>query len=220
MGDIITTLMVCHFIASVCAAEIRNLKTATIFLLVQSLLLALIIVAFAEKSQNYTLYWWVAMTVVSKVIIIPALLWWHIKRTSFLEVKPLVSFVVSFIILAVFLIAFYQMIHTYVNFLAPTAEASIEPSRSALALAFTIFVLGLYVLVIHRDAVKIIIGLHLLENGVHLALVTLVPQLPVTTILGIVSNVVVAAIFLLLLTHSIYKAYGSSDTLSLSTLKR
>jgi hydrogenase-4 component E len=220
MGDLITTLMVCHFIASVCAAEIRNLKTATGFLLVQSLLLALIIVAFAEKSQNYTLYWWAGLTVVTKAMIIPGLLWWHIKRTNYIEVKPLVSFVVSFIVLAVFLISFYQMIHTYVNFLAPTAAASAEPSRSALALAFTIFVLGLYVLVVHRDAVKIIIGLHLIENGVHLALVTLVPQLPVTTILGIVSNVVVAAVMLLWLTENIYKEFGSADTMQLSTLKR
>ncbi|MDI6739211.1 MAG: NADH-quinone oxidoreductase subunit K [Candidatus Edwardsbacteria bacterium] len=220
MGDLITTLMVCHFIASVCAAEIRNLRTSTVFLTAQSLLLAFIIVAFAEKSQNYSLYWLAGMTVVSKVIIIPGLLWRHIKKTNYMEVKPLVSFVVSFIILTVFLIAFYQLIHTNVNFLAPTAAASIEPSRSSLALALTIFVLGLYVLVVHRDAVKIVIGLHLIENGVHLALVTLVPQMPVTTKLGIVSNVVFAILMLLWLTENIYRAFGSADTLKLSTLKR
>ena len=219
MGDLITTLMVCHFIASVGAAEIRNLKTSTIFLMLQSLLLSLIIAAFAGRSQNYSLYWWVALTVVTKVIIIPWLLWIHIKKTQVMEIKPLVSFVVSFIVLAIFLVAFYQMIHTYASFVAPTAAAAAEPARSALALSFTIFVLGLYVLVIHRDAVKIIIGLHLIENGVHLALVTLVPHLPVTTILGIVSNVVVAAVMLLFLTDSIYKAFGSSDTMKLSSLK-
>ncbi|MDO9026593.1 MAG: NADH-quinone oxidoreductase subunit K [bacterium] len=219
MGDLITTLMVCHFIASVGAAEIRNLKTSTIFLMLQSLLLALIIAAFAGRSQNYSLYWWVALTVVTKVIIIPWLLWVHIKKTQVMEIKPLVSFVVSFIVLAIFLVAFYQMIHTYANFVAPTAAAAAEPARSALALSFTIFVLGLYVLVIHRDAVKIIIGLHLIENGVHLALVTLVPQLPVTTVLGIVSNVVVAAVMLLFLTDNIYKTFGSSDTMKLSSLK-
>lgn len=219
MGDLITTLMVCHFIASVGAAEIRNLKTSTVFLMLQSLLLALIIAAFAGRSQNYSLYWWVALTVATKVIIIPWLLWVHIKKTQVMEIKPLVSFVVSFIVLAIFLVAFYQMIHTYASFVAPTAAAAVEPARSALALSFTIFVLGLYVLVIHRDAVKIIIGLHLIENGVHLALVTLVPQLPVTTVLGIVSNVVVAAVMLLFLTDNIYKAFGSSDTLKLSSLK-
>jgi hydrogenase-4 component E len=220
MGDLITTLMVCHFIASVGAAELRNLKTSTVFLMFQSLLLSLIIAAFAQQSQNYSLYWWVGLTVVTKVVIIPRLLFWHIKKTNYIEVKPLVSFVVSFIILAIALVAFYQFIHTYVNFVAPTASAATEPARSALALAFTIFVLGLYVLVVHRDAVKIIIGLHLIENGVHLALVTLVPQLPVTTVLGIVSNVVLAAVVLLLLTDAIYKMFGSSDTLTLSSLKR
>jgi hydrogenase-4 component E len=220
MGDLITTLMVCHFIASVGAAELRNLKTSTVFLMFQSLLLSLIIAAFAQQSQNYSLYWWVGLTLITKVVIIPWLLFWHIKKTNYIEVKPLVSFVVSFIILAISLVAFYQFIHTYVNFVAPTVSAGTEPARSALALAFTIFVLGLYVLVVHRDAVKIIIGLHLIENGVHLALVTLVPQLPVTTVLGIVSNVVLAAVVLLLLTEAIYKMFGSSDTLTLSSLKR
>ncbi len=220
MGDLITTLMACHFIASICAAEIRNLKTATGFLLLQSLLLAGIIVAFAEQSQNYSLYWWALITVITKVVIIPWLLWVHIKRTAWVEIKPLVSFVVSAIVLAVFLIAFYQTMHTYIGFVAPSAQAAVEPTRSSLTLAFTIFVLGLYVLVVHRDAVKIIIGLHLIENGVHLALVSLVPQLPVTTVLGIVSNVVVAAVMLLWLTESIYKAFGDADTLKLSSLKR
>ncbi|MBI4726106.1 NADH-quinone oxidoreductase subunit K [candidate division TA06 bacterium] len=219
MGDLITTLMVCHFLASVGAAEIRNLKTSTIFLMLQSLLLALIIAAFAGRSQNYSLYWWAAITVVSKVIVIPGMLWWHIKKTQVMEIKPLVSFVVSFILLAIFLVAFYQMIHTHANFVAPTAVAAAEPTRSALALSFTIFVLGLYVLVIHRDAVKIIIGLNLIENGVHLALVTLVPQMPITTKLGIVSNVVFAILMLLWLTQNIYQAFGSSDTLKLSSLK-
>jgi hydrogenase-4 component E len=219
MGDLITTLMACHFIASIGAAEVRNLRTSTIFLLLQSLLLSFIIVAFAEQSQNYSLYWWALLTFITKVVIIPWLLWIHIKKTDFIEVKPLVSFVVSFIILAVFLISFYQMTKTYIGFVAPTPQATMEPGRTSLALAFTIFVLGLYVLVIHRDAVKIIIGLHLIENGVHLALVSLVPQLPVTSILGIVSNVVVAAVMLLFLTESIYKAFGSADTMKLSTLK-
>jgi hydrogenase-4 component E len=220
MGDLIITLMACHFIASVGAAETRNLKTSTWFLLLQSLLLSFIIVAFAEKSQNYTLYWWAALTFITKVVFIPGLLWWHIKHTEYIEVKPLVSFVVSFIVLSIFLIIFYRLVHSNVGFIAPTAEASIEPARSALALAFTIFVLGLYVLVVHRDAVKIIIGLHLIENGVHLVLVTLVPKLPVTSILGIVSNVVFAAVMLLLLTENIYKTFGTADTMKLSSLKR
>jgi hydrogenase-4 component E len=140
------------------------------------------------------------MTVASKVIIIPWLLFWHIRKTSNTEIKPLVSFVVSAIVLAIFLIAFYQTMHTYIGFVAPSPHAAVEPTRSSLTLAFTIFVLGLYVLVVHRDAVKIIIGLHLIENGVHLALVSLVPQLPVTTVLGVVSNVVFAALMLLWLT--------------------
>jgi hydrogenase-4 membrane subunit HyfE len=39
-------------------------------------------------------------------------------------------------------------------------------------------------------------------------------------VLGIVSNVVFAAVMLLWLTENIYKTFGSADTMKLSTLKR
>jgi hydrogenase-4 component E len=95
-----------------------------------------------------------------------------------------------------------------------------EPTRSSLAMAFTIFVLGIYVCVARRDLVKVIIGVVLLENGAHLALISLVPGRAETAILGIATNIALSAWLLLYFGQVMYKVLGTTDTLKLSELKR
>lgn len=218
-GNLIITLILAHLIASIAAVEIRNLKVSTWALCIQSLFLCSIFAAFAVISHNATLYWWVLSTFVTKAIIVPWMLFHYIKKLPKSEVKPIIGFSASLTLLFVFLIVFYRFVHTHIDFVAPTPEALIEPARSCLAIAFAIFVLGLYVLVARRDAVKIVIGLVLLENGVHLSLVTLAPNLPETTVFGITTNVVVAAFLLLYLTERVYRQLGTTDTVELSQLK-
>ena len=94
-----------------------------------------------------------------------------------------------------------------------------EPARSNLAVAFTVFALGLYILVTRRDAVKNVIGLCLLENGAHLSLVVLAPTLPGTLFIGLVTNVALFVWVLIYVTSGIYQVIGSSDTFKLSELR-
>jgi hydrogenase-4 component E len=119
----------------------------------------------------------------------------------------------------ILVVIFYSFFHTNVEFLAPTMQAAVEPARSNLALALTICVLGLWVLLVRRDAAKAVIGLVLLENGVHLSLVTLAPTLSETTIIGIVTNVIITVWLLLYLAGRIFRALGTTDTAMLSELK-
>jgi hydrogenase-4 component E len=219
-GNLVITLIVAHLIASIAAVELRNLRASTWALCVQSLFLCAIFGAFAVISRNATLHWWVLSTFVTKVIVVPWMLLYYIKKLPKSELKPIVGFAASLILLFLFLVIFYRFVHTYIEFVAPTPEALVEPARSSLAIAFTIFVLGLYVMVARRDAVKIVIGLVLLENGVHLSLVTLAPSLPETTVFGITTNVIVGAFLLLYLTERVYRQLGTVDTVELSQLKR
>jgi hydrogenase-4 component E len=119
----------------------------------------------------------------------------------------------------VVVVVFYSFLHTHVEFIAPSLEAALEPARSNLALSLTICALGLWVLLVRRDAVKAVIGLVLLENGVHLALVTLAPTLPETTLIGIVTNVIITVWLLLYLAGRIFRVLGTTDTAVLSELK-
>lgn len=219
-GNLIITLMIAHLIASILAVEIRNLKLAAIALCIQALFLASIFAAFAQIYNNPSLYWWTLTALITKVIIIPWLLLIYIRKLPKAEVTPVLGLTFSISIVSIILVIFYRFIHTYLEFVAPTPEAMVEPARSTLTLSFMIFALGLYVLIVRKDAIKVVIGLCLLENGVHLSLVTLAPGLPETTLIGITTNVVIAAWLLLYLTGRIFEIVGSTDTSILSELRR
>ncbi|NIQ98746.1 MAG: hypothetical protein GTN78_00875, partial [Gemmatimonadales bacterium] len=191
-SNLIITLMVAHLIASLLAVEVRNLRYSVACLAVQSALLASIFAVFGYLTATPNLYYWALIAVATKVLIIPGLLWHHIAQLPEREIRPVIGFRISVAIVAILVVICYRFMHTYVQFVAPTPEATVEPARSSLAIAFTVFALGLYVLMARRDAVKIIIGLILLENGIHLSLVTLAPTLPETTVLGVTTNIVVA----------------------------
>jgi hydrogenase-4 component E len=218
-GNLIITLYLIHFVFSLLAAELRNLKLSVVAITIQSLFLASILVAFANIADNPSLYWWSLTALITKVIIIPYLLWLYIRQLPTAETRPWLGIVPSVAVMFILVVIFYSFFHTNVEFLAPTMQAAVEPARSNLALALTICVLGLWVLLVRRDAAKAVIGLVLLENGVHLSLVTLAPTLPETTIIGIVTNVIITVWLLLYLAGRIFRALGTTDTAMLSELK-
>ena len=219
-GNLIITLYLIHFVFSLLAAELRNLKLSVVAITIQSLFLASILVTFANIADNPSLYWWSLTALITKVIIIPYLLWLYIRQLPTAETRPWLGTVPSVAVMFILVVIFYGFFHTNVEFLAPTMQAAVEPARSNLALALTICVLGLWVLLVRRDAAKVVIGLILLENGVHLSLVTLAPTLPETTIIGIVTNVIITVWILLYLAGRIFRALGTTDTAILSELKR
>ena len=216
----ILTLSLALLIAGMAAAELRDLKASTVAYFVHSVFLVCVFLTFASLESNPSLYWWAFTAFVTKMGIIPALLWTYLLHHPQKEVRPMAGFWLSLAVLSAVLLAFYHLMHTYVEFVAPTEAATLEPARSNLTAAFTVFALGLYVLLTHRDAVKAVIGLCLLENGVHLSLVVLAPTLPETTVIGIVTNVVVSVAMLLYVTHGIFERLGTTDTFELSTLRR
>lgn len=220
MANLITTLMVAHFLASAGCVAIRNLKGATWALVFQSLFLSAIFSSFAFFAGNQSLHWWSFVCLLTKVVGIPTMLFHFLRRLPVEEPKPIVSFALSLGVLAVFLIGLYKFIHANISFIAPTEEATYEPVRSALTLSFLIFALGVFVLMTRRDVVKIVIGIVLMENGAHLTLVTLAPALKSTVVLGIVTNVIVAAFVMLYLSYEVFKIFGTTDATKISELKR
>jgi len=215
----ILTLTLGVLITGVAAAEIRNLAVSTWMYLVHSLLLAGTFAAFAVTTNSPQLYWWVLATVLTKVIFIPLVLRWYIIRHPTTELRPTLGFRLSLTILTGVLIVFFKLIHTYMDFIAPTDMAMLEPARSNLAVAFSVFVLGLYILATRRDAIKNAIGICLLENGAHLSLVVLAPTLPETVLLGIATSIVVSVWVLVYITSRVVEIIGTPDTFKLSELR-
>lgn len=215
----ILTMTLGALLTGVLAAEVRNLRVSTWSYLVHSLFLAATIGAFASVTNTPRLYWWVLTTVLSKVIFIPLVLRWYTIKYPATELRPPLGFRISLLVMSAVLIIFFKLVHTYIGFIAPTEAATLEPARSSLAVALTVFALGLYILVTRRDAIKNVIGICLLENGAHLSLVVLAPTLPETVLLGITSSIVLSAWMLIYVTGGVYEVLGAPDTFRLNRLR-
>jgi hydrogenase-4 component E len=216
----LVTLTLAVLVASIAAIEIRNMRTTSLAYLVHSVFLCAIIITYAYVKDNPSLYLWAGTCFLTKIVIIPGLLFRFIRSVPPIEHKPIIGFVLSIVIVSTLMVVFYQLFRNVIVLMAPTQESQQEPVRSLLAGACTIFSLGLWGLLTRRDVVKTVIGLALLENGVHLVLLALAPQLKETTMIGILTNVVAVVFLLLYLSTHIYRVFGTTDSVRLSELKR
>ncbi len=218
LSGAVITLMVIHLLASMVVAEMKNLRSAVWALVVQSLTLCFVILLFGWGQPWMTA--WFLVGLATKVFFLPWLFFRSMRVLPQRDENPIMGTWVSFAVVAASVLVIYRLLHTYLATLVPTAAAVAEPTRSSLAMAFTVFVLGIYVCIVRRDMIKVIIGILLLENGAHLALISLVPARPETAIIGMMTNVVLAAWVLLYFGGVTYRIIGTTDTLKLSELRR
>lgn len=214
--SLIETLSLAMIVTSLVAVETGNLKRAATAYGVQALLICGLILAFAQ--ENHLLYMWAAVALATKAIITPWLLWHYVRRTGEEEARAIVGFGPSVLLASLLLIASYSLTHRYVHFLAPTPEAAEGVYRTNLAVSMTVFALGLYAILSRRDAIKTVIGLCLLENAVHLSLVSLAATLPETALVGVATEAVITVALLLYIIAAIHKETGTTDTFTLSEL--
>ncbi|MGO9087983.1 MAG: NADH-quinone oxidoreductase subunit K [Terriglobales bacterium] len=215
--DLIETLSLTLVITSVAAVEMRRLKFSIIAYLCQALLIVALLLSFA--SVNRALYWWAATALVTKAILTPWFLFRAIRGVDDHELKPVIGFGPSVVIAAVLMMGFFRLAHGKVALLAPTGLAQLEVFRTNLAVASTVFALGLYAVLTRRDAIKTVIGLCLLENGVHLSLVSLAPGLSETALFGVATEVVVTVFLLLYVIGGVRQEFGTTDTFRLRELR-
>ncbi len=213
-------LALAMIVTSLIAVEVRALRVSAYAYLAQVLLLVSIFIAIAFATSSEWLMVWAFVALITKATLIPWLLFAYIRRTGVVqEAPPYVDFAPSVLLACILMVAFYKLTHTHAQFLAPSPEIANEPYRTTLAVALTVFSLGLYAIVSRRDAIKSVIALCLLENGVHLSLVSLAPGMPEMPIIGIVTEVFVTVWMLLYVISGIQQAFGTTDTAMLRTLK-
>ena len=206
-------------VTSVTAVETRRLRTSAVAYVAQALLIVLLLLSFALVTPP--LFWWAGTALLTKAVLVPVFLFWAIGATQQEEESaPLIGFGPSVVVAAVLMLFFYYLTHRYAFLLAPPTLAQHEVFRTNLAVASTVFALGLYCALTRRDAIKTVIGLCLLENAVHLSLVSLAPGLPETALFGIASEVVVTVFLLLYVIRGVREKFGSTDTFKLRELQR
>ncbi|MFH1953626.1 MAG: NADH-quinone oxidoreductase subunit K [Pseudomonadota bacterium] len=200
----------------------RNFKISVWFYMVHSFLLGCIYLWYATHMNNPMMYLWFASTFLSQIVLIPFApggLFYTIRRYKARETEPIVPFGVSIVFITILVGGTWQLFHYFIDFIAPTPGSVVEPSRSNLAIAFTIFALGIYTLLTRRDAIKTVIGLCILGNGIDLTLVDLTPTMAETAILGILTDVIISVFILLYISRLIYVKLGIVDTVKLSQLR-
>ena len=212
---LINTLCLLMILTSFAAAEARNLRHATIAYLGQALLICGLLVAYS--AQNPALLYWAATALVTKAWLAPWFLWRSTAGAE-QEAKPMISFGVSTVLLMALLGAMYKLTHTHAALFVNVTGELAAIAKTNLAVAFTVFMLGLYTILTRRDAVKTVIGLCLLENGVHLSLVSLAPTMKETALAGIATEVIVTVYLLLYIIGGIREKFGTTDTFKLSEL--
>lgn len=216
-AELVRTLSLLMVITTVAAVEARRLRLSAIAYSVQALLIVALLVAFVPV--NPALAWWAATAFVTKAVVTPWLLLRYGSRREQTEVTPYLGFAPSVMVAAVLMTGFFRLTHSHASFLAPTALAQQEVFRTNLAVGATVFALGLYAVLTRRDAVKTVIGLCLLENGVHLTLVSLAPEIPETALFGVATEVVITVALLLYVVAGVRQEFGSADTLALKELQ-
>jgi hydrogenase-4 component E len=206
-------------VTSLLAVEWRRLPEAVYTYQVQSVLIALVFALYAHSLNNPALYYWSGTALVSKGIVVPWLLRRYVIRVHSKETPPMLSILPSQVLgFAAALLAFgWAFKHHSDLVLLPSLAG--EPYRMNSAVAAAVLMIGFYALLTRRDAFKIVIGLCLLENGVHMSLISLAPSIPETALIGVVTDVVVSVLMLLYIVTGIYRSAGSLDTSHIAQLR-
>ena len=218
-SDLIMCISLLMIVTSFVAMEWRNLPGAIYTYQVQSVLIALLLALYAYSLSNHYLYVWCATVLASKGIIIPWLLRRYVAKVHSEEVPPLLSVTPSALLglLAALLAFCWVFVHYDKLVISPNLAG--EPFRMNLAVAAAVLAIGFYTLLTRRDAFKVVIGLCLMENAVHLSLVSLAPFIPETALIGVVTDVVISVWMLLYIVAGVYRSLGSVDTFSLAKLR-
>lgn len=200
----------------------RNFRICVWFYIAHSCLLACIYLWYARHIENSMMYVWFTTTILSQAIVIPFApggLFYTIRRYHEREAPPVVPFGVSLVAIPLLVAGTWELFHYFIDFIAPTPEAMLEPTRSNLAIAFTIFALSIYTLLTRRDVLKTVIALCILGNSIDLVLVDLAPRMSETVLLGILTDVIISVFILLYIGRIVYAKFGVIDTVQLSELR-
>jgi hydrogenase-4 component E len=217
MEGLVRTLSLTLLLTSFVAVESRVLRRALAAYVAQAAVMVAIIAAFATRHPD--LWLWAATAFVTKLALISWLLHRAVQTGDGHEVEPFVGPVPSAALVGVLALAVWSLVHRHVAFLAPTPLAEQEPYRTNVAVALTLLFVGLYAVLTRRDALKVVIGVCLIENGAHLSLVSLATGMRETVLIGVVTDVVLAVFLLLHLVAGLEARLGTRDTARLRELR-
>jgi hydrogenase-4 component E len=211
--NLVNSLSGLLILTSLLVIEVKRARWSAIMYSLQSLVLVLIFLTLAYTTDAEQLYWWAASAFLTKVIIVPWVLYRAMSRVSESEMPrqalgPAVSFI---------LVAFAVAVSFLVIDQIELQEAA--PYKPALAISMAHFFFGELCILTQRNLYKQVLGFCLMENGSHLTLAILANSAPELVEIGIATDAVFGVIIMVVLGNQIYKKLHTLDVAELNTLR-
>jgi len=165
----------------------RLLRLVFVFA-VQGLLLALTTAVAAYSLNIPHLYISAALTLILKVIVIP----WMLRRLALQmnihrDVEALKNNTAVMLGGASLMLFSYYILH-------PIVQTSSIVMLNALAVSLSVMLLGMLLMISHRQAVAHVVGFMSIENGLFFAAVVATHGMPMVVELGVAFDVLIAAV--------------------------
>lgn len=175
------------------------------------LMLSTLVVAYTTKQSH--LYVSAAVTFALKVVVLPWFLHWLINKLNVRwDVESVVNIPVQMLIgIALVIFAF--------NLSAPISQMAGTITKSALGIAIASILLSFLMMITRRKAVSQVIGFLSMENGLFFAATSATYGMPMVVELGILFDVLVAALIFGVFFFHIRETFESLDIHHLEKLK-
>ena len=165
----------------------RLLRLVFVFAL-QGLLLVLATAVAAYSTGNHHLYVSAGITLVLKVIFIPWLIRRHVIRLDLHRDVEALNNKTTIMLGGASLVVFsYYVLH-------PIMQSSSIMLLNALALSLAVVLLGMLLMISHRQAIAHVVGFMSIENGLFFAAIVSTSGMPLVVELGVAFDVLVAAV--------------------------
>jgi len=193
----------------------RQVLAALQLFIAQSLLLTLAAVLLGIALGSPHLFAVAAITIATKTVMIP----WVLRHTVSAEVyrtreiDRVLNIPSSLLVAAALVVLAYVVAHPLIS------AVDLPFTRINLPLGIAAMFLGVFTVVVRREAVPQLLGLLAVENGVFFAGVAIVPELPVIAELAAAVDVPVVALVMGLLTRRIHVRLGTTAVGRLISLR-
>jgi hydrogenase-4 component E len=179
----------------------------------QSFMLTAIAAIVAYSCNAPHVYILAALTLIGKVVFLPWLLNRLVRRINITqEIEPLLNAPTSMLLCGGFTLLGYVVARPFTDLQ--------KLGNNTLAVAFTLFLTGFFLMFNRRKAITQVLALLTVENGVMLAAVALTTYgMPLVVELGVFFDVMVAVMVLGILVFRIRESFDSMDTAKLSQLR-
>lgn len=165
----------------------RLLRLIFVFAL-QGFLLTVTTALAAYSLNNYHLYVSVVLTLALKVIFIPWMLRRHVlKLNMHRDIEALNNNTLVMMGGASLMVFSYYILH-------PIVQTSSPVMLNALAVSLSVVLLGMLLMISHRQAIAHVVGFMSIENGLFFAAIVATNGMPMVVELGVAFDVLVAAV--------------------------